>query len=133
MRAHRRRRRPRSAAAAVGLGKLVHARRHHGDRRNPRADCDREVREEPGLYVEISGLLGIYTDPQHIIAYSDGEVRQEFVIAYTARVIGGTLAVSDESEQVRFIHPDDMDAIRMHESTRLRLKHWRAGSMPFLG
>jgi len=38
----------------------------------------REVREETGLEVEITGLVGVYTDPRHLIAYSDGEVRQQF-------------------------------------------------------
>ena len=93
----------------------------------------REVREETGLDVEITGLLGIYTDPQHIIAYSDGEIRQEFVIAFIARAIGGALAVSNESMQVRFIDLNELDDIPMHESTRLRLTHWRTRTMPFFG
>ncbi|MBX6768488.1 MAG: NUDIX domain-containing protein, partial [Actinomadura rubrobrunea] len=45
----------------------------------------REVREETGLDVEITGLVGIYTDPRHVIAYSDGEVRQQFNVCFTAR------------------------------------------------
>ncbi len=40
----------------------------------------REVREETGLDVEITGLVGTYSDPRHIIAYSDGEVRRQFNI-----------------------------------------------------
>ncbi|MEJ7630816.1 MAG: NUDIX domain-containing protein, partial [Nocardioidaceae bacterium] len=35
----------------------------------------REVREETGLNVEVNGLVGIYSDPRHVIAYDDGEVR----------------------------------------------------------
>src|SRR3954454_22059599 len=38
----------------------------------------REVAEETGLAVELTGLVGIYTDPGHVMAYDDGEVRQEF-------------------------------------------------------
>ncbi|MFY1669986.1 NUDIX domain-containing protein [Plantactinospora sp. WMMB334] len=48
----------------------------------------RETREETGLNVELTGILGIYTDPRHVIAYADGEVRQEFVVAFTARTPG---------------------------------------------
>ena len=37
----------------------------------------REVREETGLDVKIDGIVGVYSDPRHIIEYSDGEVRQQ--------------------------------------------------------
>jgi len=83
----------------------------------------REVKEETGLNIEITGLLGIYTDPHHVIAYADGEVRQEFNVTYLGRVIGGTIAVSDESTEVRFIDPADFDDIPIHDTVRLRLRH----------
>lgn len=54
----------------------------------------REVKEETGLNVEVTGLVGTYTDPRHIIAYTDGEVRRQFNICYTARVTGGQLAIN---------------------------------------
>jgi ADP-ribose pyrophosphatase YjhB (NUDIX family) len=83
----------------------------------------REVKEETGLDIEITGLLGIYTDPAHVIAYSDGEVRQEFNITYHGRVTGGTLAASDESTDVRFIDPTELDHLPVHDTVRLRLHH----------
>jgi ADP-ribose pyrophosphatase YjhB (NUDIX family) len=49
----------------------------------------REVSEETGLTVELAGLVGIYTDPGHVMAYEDGEVRQEFSVCFHARVIAG--------------------------------------------
>ena len=51
----------------------------------------RETREETGIDCEVTGLVGIYTDPRHVILYtSDGEARQEFSIVLTARPIGGS-------------------------------------------
>ncbi len=50
--------------------------------------AQREVREETGLAVEITGLSGIYSDPRHVIAYGDGEVRQEFSLCFHARPVG---------------------------------------------
>lgn len=45
----------------------------------------RETREETGVDCEITGLVGIYTDPKHVILYtSNGEVRQEFSILLPA-------------------------------------------------
>jgi ADP-ribose pyrophosphatase YjhB (NUDIX family) len=61
----------------------------------------REVREETGLDVEITGLVGIYTDPAHVMAYDDGQVWQEFVVLFSAAVTGGTETVSEESTGLR--------------------------------
>jgi 8-oxo-dGTP pyrophosphatase MutT (NUDIX family) len=94
----------------------------------------REVKEECGLDVELTGLVGIFTDPKHIIAYSDGEVRQQFNVCFTARVIGGTLAVSDESTAVEWVRFDDIDRYQMHVTQRLRLQHYASGAgKPWLG
>ena len=50
----------------------------------------RAVREETGLEVQPTGLVGIYSDPGHEIAYANGEVRQEF--SFTRRT--GVLALA---------------------------------------
>ncbi|GAA1378721.1 NUDIX domain-containing protein [Catellatospora chokoriensis] len=83
----------------------------------------REVREETGLDVEVTGLVGVYTDPGHVIAYGDGEARQQFSLVFRARVVGGELALSDESTELRYVAPAEFDAMPIHESTRLRLRH----------
>jgi len=39
------------------------------------AQCaEREVKEETGLTVQAYRLVGVYSDPEHVFAYSDGEV-----------------------------------------------------------
>jgi ADP-ribose pyrophosphatase YjhB (NUDIX family)/predicted RNase H-like HicB family nuclease len=64
----------------------------------------RETREETGIECEITGLIGIYSDPKHIILYtSNGEARQEFSIVLTARPLRGQPTRSDESAEVRWI------------------------------
>ncbi|MEU5160973.1 NUDIX domain-containing protein [Streptomyces sp. NPDC020875] len=94
----------------------------------------REVEEETGLKVEITGLVGTYTDPRHIIAYADGEIRRQFNVCFRARVVGGSLAISDESTELRFVHPDELDALPMHHTQRLRLTHFLAHRpAPYLG
>ncbi|MGA5896769.1 NUDIX hydrolase [Streptomyces venetus] len=94
----------------------------------------REVKEETGYDVEITGLVGTYTDPRHVIAYTDGEVRRQFNICFTARIIGGDLTVSNESTEVRFIAPADLNALPMHHTQRLRLHHFLENRpTPYLG
>ena len=67
----------------------------------------REVREETGVDVEVTGLVGIYTDPGHIIAFSDGEVRQEFSLCFRARPVGGMVVAGRESLEVRWISREE--------------------------
>jgi ADP-ribose pyrophosphatase YjhB (NUDIX family) len=84
----------------------------------------RETKEETGVEVEITGLVGIYTNPRHVIEYtSDGEVRQEFSIVLTARPTGGTPTPSEESSQVAWVAADKMPDVRMHPSMRQRIEH----------
>jgi ADP-ribose pyrophosphatase YjhB (NUDIX family) len=95
------------------------------------ADCARrEVREETGLEVELLGIVGIYSDPGHVFAYDDGEVRQEFSICFSARPTGGSLAVSHESHDVRFFDSSDIPELPMVDSIRLRITDYLRQAEP---
>lgn len=94
----------------------------------------REVKEETGLDVEVTGLVGTYTDPRHVIAYSDGEVRRQFNVYFTAQVVGGALTLSDEASEPRFVAPDETDELPMHHTQRLRIRHFlERRPAPYLG
>src|SRR6185369_11583940 len=82
----------------------------------------REVREETGIDVRVAGLIGIYTDPRHVMAYADGEVRQQFSIAFTAVPVGGTLTPSEESREVAWIAPERLADLDIHPTMRLRIE-----------
>jgi ADP-ribose pyrophosphatase YjhB (NUDIX family) len=95
------------------------------------AECAvRETREETGLDVEVTGIVGIYSDPRHVFAYDDGEVRQEFSICVLARVCGGTIEVSDESHEVQAFTADEIAELPMVPSIRLRISDYLAGEAP---
>jgi ADP-ribose pyrophosphatase YjhB (NUDIX family) len=94
----------------------------------------REVREETGIDCQVTGLVGIYSDPNHVAAYDDGEVRQEFSICFTTRMNGGTLTTSSESAEVEFVPPDAIPSLRMHPSIRLRIQHYlEKRAEPYIG
>ncbi|MEU4821831.1 NUDIX domain-containing protein [Actinomadura sp. NPDC023710] len=89
----------------------------------------RETKEETGIDVEIAKLVGIYSDPKHVIHYtSNGEVRQEFTILLKGRVVGGDLRTSNESAEVRWMTYREVEHKRLDDSMRKRIKHALDGS-----
>jgi ADP-ribose pyrophosphatase YjhB (NUDIX family) len=85
----------------------------------------RETREESGIECEITGIVGIYSDPKHVILYtSNGEARQEFSIVLTASPLGGQPTPSPESSEVRWVPPAEMPAYAMDRSMRLRINDY---------
>ncbi|MCD2188257.1 NUDIX domain-containing protein [Actinomycetospora soli] len=82
----------------------------------------REVEEETSVRVEVTGLVGIYTDPGHVMVYDDGEVRQEFSICFHARPLGGK-ARGDmtESKAARWVEPSELSKLSIHPSMRRRI------------
>lgn len=94
----------------------------------------REVREETGITVEVISLTGVYTNPHHVMAYDDGEVRQQFSLCFSARPTGGTATPSSESREVLWVPPEQLDELDIHPSMRLRIDHALSGrSHPHIG
>jgi len=97
----------------------------------------RETREETGIECRVTGLVGIYTDPRHVVLYtSNGEARQEFSIVLTGVAVGGVPTASDESREVRWVPREDVLGRQMDRSMRLRVEHYlagRGGGSPYLG
>jgi ADP-ribose pyrophosphatase YjhB (NUDIX family) len=87
----------------------------------------REVREETGYDVRPGYVVGVYSDPRHVLAYDDGEVRQEFSVCVACDLIGGELAVSEESTEVRWVEPGDVGRLAMHPRIRVRVADFLAG------
>ena len=83
----------------------------------------REVAEETGIVVEVVHLTGIYSDPRHVIAYDNGEVRQEFSLCFRAKPVGGSLRMSAEATKVQWVPPEQLDSLKIHPSMRLRIDH----------
>jgi len=94
----------------------------------------RETREETGLEVEPEYIVGIYTNPNHVVAFSNGEVRQQFSLCFTCRIVGGKLQASEESTEVGFFSPEEIEDLDMHPSVRLRIQHFlEHRDRPYIG
>ncbi|MBE1875814.1 NUDIX hydrolase [Myceligenerans pegani] len=83
----------------------------------------REVTEETGYDVAVETLTGTYTNPNHVMAYDDGEVRQQFSLAFRARLLGGERRTSSESDKVEWLLPGQIDDLNLHPSMQMRIAH----------
>ena len=85
----------------------------------------RETKEETGIDCEIVDVIGIYTDPKHIILYtSNNEARQEFSILLRARAVGGKPPPRSESTKVHGVPRDTLTDLQMDRSMRRRIDHY---------
>lgn len=83
----------------------------------------RETEEETGILIKITGLIGLYTSPNHLIEYDDGEVRQQFSLCFSAVPYAGDLRISDESKRVEWVDYGKLDNLSINPSMRLRIDH----------
>jgi 8-oxo-dGTP pyrophosphatase MutT (NUDIX family) len=91
----------------------------------------REVEEESGLKVELTDIIGVYADPNVIVSYSDGEVRQEFTVLYFGTVIETAVSLDEESTAYAWVDLKDALEIQLAASQRKRLedvlRYWKNG------
>jgi 8-oxo-dGTP pyrophosphatase MutT (NUDIX family) len=94
----------------------------------------RECFEETGLLVEPTALIGVFGGDEFLVHYPNGDIAYYTVIAFRARVIGGTYRPEDgEMSEVRYFsevefnHLDDVDAA----SKIIAGKSFAAGTTPY--
>jgi len=68
----------------------------------------REVWEETGLQVEVDRLVGIYTTPNRIVRYADGNQFQFVAMSFVAHIVGGELGLSEETTAYGYFSPLEM-------------------------
>jgi 8-oxo-dGTP pyrophosphatase MutT (NUDIX family) len=91
----------------------------------------RECAEETGITARVTGVLGIYSDPAHLVEYtSDGEVRQEYEVTLLGEPISGEPAVNDEASAVRWISAAQLDGYDIHPTQRRQIDDYLAGRYP---
>ncbi len=79
--------------------------------------CTREVWEETGLRVRILRLTGVYSDPNQLMVYPDGNKIQVVALNFEAEVSGGELGLSDETTEASYFplgKTSQMDIIGNH-------------------
>jgi ADP-ribose pyrophosphatase YjhB (NUDIX family) len=89
--------------------------------------CKREVREETGLEVNVNRLIGIYTSPNLLLEYSDGNKWQLVVFHFDAEFVKGELRPSEETTEFGFFSLSEVNALDMNGLDRKRVLDGFAG------
>lgn len=76
--------------------------------------CEREVREETGLKVRVKRLIGVYSNPDQLVIYSDGRQAFFVVLSFEAEIIGGKLGLSNETTETGYFSLEEMEDMPMH-------------------
>ena len=64
--------------------------------------CEREVFEETGLKVRVVRLTGIYSNPNRLTVYPDGNKAHVVVLNFEVEKVSGELGLSDETTEAQF-------------------------------
>jgi ADP-ribose pyrophosphatase YjhB (NUDIX family) len=64
--------------------------------------CEREVFEETGLRARVARLTGVYSNPNRLTVYPDGNRAHVIVLVFEVEQVGGELGLSDETTDARF-------------------------------
>ncbi|MBE1878704.1 NUDIX domain-containing protein [Myceligenerans pegani] len=97
----------------------------------------RECREETGLDAEVTGLVGVFSTPDHVIVYLHGdtidEVRQPINICLRARLTGGHITPQpSEASDVGWVDPADLYDYLIHPALRTRIDHGLHSTEPYI-
>ena len=79
--------------------------------------CIREVWEETGLHVRVKRLVGVYSYPDQLIVYEDGNKFQIVALHFEAEITGGELGLSDETSDIGYFEMsqiEQMDIMGRH-------------------
>lgn len=83
--------------------------------------CVREVKEETGLDVEVQSLIAIYSSPDRLLIYEDGNQWQLVILHFYVEAIGGFLQASDETTEARFFTREEALLLDLGEWDRRRV------------
>ena len=75
--------------------------------------CEREVLEETGLSVRVKRLVGVYSHPDQLVIYADGNKVQIVALHFEAEIIGGELGLSDETSDYGYFAMEEIEKLEM--------------------
>lgn len=83
--------------------------------------CIREVKEETGFDIEIKKLLGVYSTPNMIVQYPDGNKVQIFALNFEAEIQSGVFKSNDEVSEINYFSEEEIFQISIFEIHQERI------------
>lgn len=84
--------------------------------------CEREVWEETGLRVHATKLLGVYSNPDQLVIYPDGNKAFFVVLNFEVEILEGTPGLSNETIDFGWFAVEEMDNMPMHGQHKSRVE-----------
>jgi 8-oxo-dGTP diphosphatase len=90
----------------------------------------RETAEEAGLRVRITGLVGLFTDPAHVVQAASGdETRQQFVVCFHGWAVWGRPRPDRrETCAAAWFDPEAVEWLTLEPGARRLIQHALAGA-----
>jgi 8-oxo-dGTP pyrophosphatase MutT (NUDIX family) len=83
--------------------------------------CEREVWEETGLRVRVKRLVGVYSYPDQLAIYADGNKAQIVALHFEVEITGGTLGLSNETTEFGYFSLDEIETLDMFGRHKVRI------------
>ena len=84
--------------------------------------CIREMWEETGLHVRVKRFVGIYSDPNQLVIYPDGNKAFVVALSFEVEIVGGELGLSNETTDAGFFSVTEMETMTMLGNHKLRVE-----------
>ena len=75
--------------------------------------CEREVLEETGLQVRVKRLVGVYSHPDQLVVYPDGNRAHIVALHFAAEVTGGEPGLSRETIDFGYFSLEDLEGMEL--------------------
>lgn len=84
--------------------------------------CIREVWEETSLHVRVKRLVGVYSDPNQLVIYPDGNKVFVVALSFEVAIVGGELGLSNETTDAGFFSVTEIETMTMLGNHKQRVE-----------
>ena len=89
---------------------------------NAEETCVREVYEETGLHIQVVRLIGVYSSPDFMIEYPDGNRVQGVALNFEGRVLSGQPRISTETTDLGYFSLAEMQGMVVMSNQKQRIE-----------